>query len=112
MFEPNDKRRFTIIYPGEALKKETENKTYICLQEGVLKNNSNDKILLDVAQYQLTEACKPKHIIVYYYDIDWNLISQTFELKKDFSGDMYYFRVEYRILYYKEKAEIEQNIAT
>ena len=46
-----------------------KNENYKFFQD-TLKNNSNEKIGLYVPQYQLTKACKPKHIIVRYDDIE------------------------------------------
>ena len=89
VFEPNDKKIYTIIYPIKALEKKTENENYILLQ-AILENNSSDKIGLFEPQYQLTEACKPKHIIACYGDIDGNTMIQKFELQKTSSGEMYY----------------------
>lgn len=64
MLEPNEKKTFVSAYPIEVLSKD------YFLNETLNIQDDDIPVGLDESQCKLTKACKPKHIIIRYDDIE------------------------------------------
>ena len=91
LLEPNEKKRFLLVYPREVLSEKHPLNETLNIQDGDIT------VGLDESQYKLTKACLPKQLDIRYKDIYGDSEYQKFELKDPFGSSMYYSLKEHSV---------------